>query len=192
MAMNRVFNLTETRTKESEDGKKYIEGYFARFNEEYRIFPDWTETIAPGAFTKCLKGEADVKVIWNHNPDIVLGSRKNGTASLKEDEKGLYGIVEINDRDSEALNCYERIKRGDVDGCSFGFDIEAMEETWEEDGSYRTRITSVNPLYEISPCTFPAYESTSIQARCKEQYENAKALRSEAWKNKMRKKLKGE
>ena len=62
---------------------------------------------------------------------------------------------------------YARVGRGDVRGCSFGFDIRAMEESWDEDGTYRTRLTDVD-LFEVSPCTFPAYKQTTVSARSAE------------------------
>ena len=130
----------------------------------------------------------------------MLGSTGNGTATLREDEHGLFGSVEINENDQEAVNAFARIARGDVTGCSFGFDIARQEEWWDENGIYRTKITEVDPLYEVSPCTFPAYSGTSIFARNKEdvaeiqaEYEKAREKRREAWKSKMLKKIgKGE
>lgn len=139
-----------------------------------------------------------MKVLWNHNSDLVLGSTENRTAYLQENERGLYGSDEINEEDQDARNAYARVSRGDVKGCSFGFDIRAMEENWEEDGTYRTRLTDVE-LYEVSPCTFPAYTQTSIQARAKEELEKARALleerkkeKREKWRAGMLARLKGE
>ena len=106
--------------------------------------------------------------------------------------------MEINEQDQDAKNGYARVARGDVRGCSFGFDIRAMEESWDEDGTYRTRLTDVE-LYEVSPCTFPAYAQTSIQARAKEELEQAKTkleqvkeAKREKWREEMLKRLRGE
>ena len=83
--------------------------------------------------------------------------------------------------------------------CSFGFDIESCENWWDDNEVYHTRITGINPLYEVSPCTFPAYKATTINARNKEQiedikkrYEQAKHEKRELWKKEALKKLKGE
>lgn len=139
-----------------------------------------------------------MKVLWNHNTDVVLGSTENRTAFLQEDDKGLRGSDEINEEDQDAKNAYARVSRGDVRGCSFGFDIRAMEESWDDDGTYRTRLTDVE-LYEVSPCTFPAYTQTSIQARAKEKLdhvrnilEETKKRKIEKWRTDMKKRLKGE
>lgn len=182
-----------------DNGRRYLEGYFAVFNEEYKVWDGWIESIAPGAFARYLATGADTKVLWNHDTNIVLGSTANGTATLREDETGLWGSVEINEMDQEAVNAYARINRGDVDGCSFGFDIARMEDWWDDDGIYRTRITEVDPLYEVSPCTFPAYKATSISARnrdsleqAKEKYAAAQKEKREAWQQEMKKRLKGE
>lgn len=193
-----MLKMKDARTRE-DGGKRYLEGYFAVFNEEYKVWDGWSETIAPGAFARYLAEGKDTKVLWNHDSNIVLGSTGNGTASLREDETGLFGTVEINEKDQDAVNAHARVDRGDVDGCSFGFDIARQEEWWDEAGIYHTRIKEVDPLYEVSPCTFPAYEATSISARSGQKFEEARQRSKEAkereldtWKQEIRKKLKGE
>ena len=194
----RIIKMKNAQIRE-EGGKRYLEGYFAVFGEQYQVWAGWVETIERGAFAEYLAGGEDVKVLWNHDSNIVLGSTGNGTATLREDEIGLYGTVEINENDQEAVNAYARIARGDVDGCSFGFDIDRQEEWWDEQGIYHTKIMRVDPLYEVSPCTFPAYKATSITARngeklhqVREDYEQAREKEREKWRESMRKRLKGE
>lgn len=188
----RMVEMSGMKKREAEDGKIYLEGYFARFNEPYQVFPDWVETIRQGAFKNYLESGRDVKILWNHNPDIVLGSTAAGTAELAENDKGLYGTVEINRSDTDAMNAYARVLRGDVSGCSFGFDVKEFDERIDNDGVYRTELIEIEPLYEVSPCTFPAYESTNIDARSKERMDHFRKQRLEQWKETMRKKLKGE
>lgn len=195
---HRILKMKNAKIRE-DGGKRYLEGYFAVFNEPYQVFDGWVETVERGAFARYLSTGEDTKVLWNHDSNIVLGSTANGTAVLREDETGLWGSVEINEQDQEALNAYARVGRGDVNGCSFGFDIARQEEWWDEDGVYRTKITEVDPLYEVSPCTFPAYKATSISARNKqhltearEKYKQAQEKRREDWRTSMRKRLKGE
>lgn len=176
--------------KREENGKIYLRGYFARFNEPYKVCEGWVETISPGSFARYLATEGDVKALWNHNHDLVLGSRANGTLLLEETAEGLFGTVEINQNDRAAMDAYARIERGDVSGCSFGFDCQVDQFT-DEDGTYRTVIREVYPLYEVSPCVFPAYESTSIEAR--ERLDAMKAQKErekELWRESMRNLLK--
>ena len=90
------------------------------------------------------------------------------------------------------MNAYARVLRGDVSGCSFGFDIKEFDERIDDDGVYRTELIEIEPLYEVSPCTFPAYESTNIDARSKERMDHFRKRKLEQWKETMRKKLKGE
>ena len=194
----RILKMKDVKTRE-EGGKKYLEGYFAVFGEPYKVWDGWIETIERGAFARYLSSGEDVKALWNHDSNIVLGSTGNHTAVLMEDETGLWGSVEINENDQEAVNAHARVARGDVDGCSFGFDIGRMEDWWDEEGVYHTKITEVDPLYEVSPCTFPAYAATSISARNKESlaqarsdYEKAKEKRKEEWRSNMSTRLKGE
>lgn len=194
----RIMKMKNAKIRE-EGGKRYLEGYFAVFGELYQVWDGWIETIERGAFARYLASGEDVKVLWNHDSNIVLGSTENGTASLREDESGLFGSVEINENDSEAVSAYARVARGDVDGCSFGFDIARQEEWWDDEGIYHTKITEVDPLYEVSPCTFPAYKATSISARAKDSLNDAKKRYKEAqeqkkreWRKSMFERLKGE
>lgn len=195
---HRILKMKNATTREA-GGKRYLEGYFAVFNEPYQVFDGWIETIERGAFARYLASGKDSKVLWNHDSNIVLGSTENRTATLREDEIGLWGSVEINEGDQEAINAYARVSRGDVNRCSFGFEIARQEEWWDDDGMYRTKITEVDPLYEVSPCTFPAYTATSISARnreqldkAKEKYKQAQEEKRETWRAAMRKRLKGE
>ena len=115
----RVIKTEPFQTRE-ENGKRYLDGYYSVFNREYEVYPGWVETIAPGAFSRTLREGKDVKVLWNHNTDIVLGSTENRTAVLSEDEIGLHGPVEINEQDQDAKNGYASVARGEVRGCSLG------------------------------------------------------------------------
>ena len=194
----RIVKMKNTKIRE-DGGKRYLEGYFAVFGEPYQVWDGWIETIERGAFARYLASGEDTKVLWNHDSNIVLGSTGNGTAVLREDETGLFGSVEINENDSEAVSAYARVARGDVDGCSFGFDIGRQEEWWDEEGIYHTKITEVDPLFEVSPCTFPAYKATSISARAKDslddarkRYEQAQKQKRNEWRDNMKTRLKGE
>ena len=175
--------------KTREDGDELIiEGYFAVFNSDYEIAPGLTESIAPGAFQNSLAN--DVRALTNHDTTLVLGRTKAHTLEISEDSHGLFGRVKINPNDQDAMNLYQRVKRGDVDQCSFGFDITDEETDYREDGSMHWTIKDVI-LYEVSCCTFPAYQETSISARSAERDEAMKR-RAEAWKNNMLARLKGE
>ena len=194
----RIMKMKNTKIRE-DGGKRYLEGYFAVFGEPYQVWDGWIETIERGAFARYLASGEDTKVLWNHDSNIALGSTGNGTAVLREDEIGLFGSVEINENDSEAVSAYARVARGDVDGCSFGFDIGRQEEWWDEEGIYHTKITEVDPLFEVSPCTFPAYKATSISARAKDsledarkRYEQAQKQKRDEWRDNMKTRLKGE
>lgn len=171
-----------------EDGERpTIEGYFAVFDSIYEIAPNMTESVARGAFSRSLGG--DIRALTNHDTTLVLGRTKAHTLELKEDEHGLWGKVSINPNDTDAMNLYERVKRGDVDQCSFGFEIVAEETDFRTDGSVHWTITDVN-LFEVSACTFPAYQQTNIAARSAEATDRKKA-ETAAWKKRMEEKLHG-
>ena len=170
-----------------EDGEELtIEGYFAVFNSNYDIAPGMSESVAPGAFSETLAG--DVRALVNHDTTLVLGRTTAHTLELREDAHGLWGKIAINPKDGDAMNLYERVKRGDVNQCSFGFDILDEESTISDNGDIHWTIKKVE-LYEVSCCTFPAYESTNITARSAER-DKIRERRTEAWRTKMKERLK--
>ena len=152
---------SEFNTRADESGDMYISGYFSVFNSNYHIFDGATESIAETAFDGALSD--DIRCLIDHDTRLVLGRTKANTLTLKTDSRGLWGEVKINPNDQDAVNLYERVKRGDVDQCSFGFDI--LEEDFEDRGtSVHWTIKKVK-LYEVSVVTFPAYTDTSVSAR---------------------------
>lgn len=183
----RVLKLRSGEFKTRENGEEMvIEGYFAVFNSNYEMWEGASESIAEGAFDSSLSN--DIRGLTNHNTTLVLGRTKAHTLELKSDSHGLWGRITINPKDSDAVNTYERVKRGDVDQCSIGFMVRSEETDFRADGSIHWTITDVE-LFEVSVCTFPAYEETSVSARHRDADELKKRA-SEAWKLKMHDRLK--
>ena len=191
--MNNDRTMRQMRTiasefKTREDGEaKRIEGYFAVFNSNYEIWDGLTESIAQGAFSETL-GD-DIRALIDHETMYVLGRNKAGTLELREDTHGLWGSILLNPNDQDAMNLYARVQRGDVDQCSFGFDI--LEETEVREGDKVHWTINKVKLYEVSCCTFPAYTETSIQAR-KNDLEALKERERQTWRSELRAKLKKE
>ncbi len=171
----------ETRSEE----EMYIEGYFAVFNKETELWPGAFEELDPKAFNNTLNN--DIRALINHNTNLVLGRNKANTLELKTDSHGLWGRVKINSNDTDAVNLYERVKRGDVDQCSFGFNILDEETNYRDDGTVKWRIKEID-LHEVSIVTFPAYEETSVQAR-KKDYKQLKERQMQLRKNKLKERL---
>ena len=180
-SVNSKFNTRE------DDGKLYIEGYFAVFNSNYEIFDGATESVAQGAFDGALLD--DIRALIDHETRLVLGRTSAGTLELRVDEHGLFGRIEVNPNDQDAMNLYARVQRGDVNQCSFGFDI--LDEEYEvlESGEVHWTIKKVR-LYEVSVVTFPAYEQTEVVAR-KDEFEQIKKRQKEAWAESMKTRIKG-
>ncbi len=180
--------LQPFQTRAADGGDLYIEGYFSVFDSPYELWEGATEIIKPGSFSGCLN--QDVRALINHDTTLVLGRTKAGTLTLKQDSRGLWGSVKINREDGDALNVYARVQRGDVNQCSFGFDIK--RETFVDLGNnrYRWEIEEVDPLYEVSVCTFPAYGETGIAAR-KKQVQDIRQRQMEAWREKMKNRIGG-
>jgi HK97 family phage prohead protease len=174
--------LTEFQTREEADQAPHITGYFSVFGGVYEIGPGMTESVDRHAFDKTLGG--DIRALTNHDTTLVLGRTTAHTLELRVDEHGLWGDVTINPNDHDAMNLYERVKRGDVDQCSFGFNIVSEETEFRDDGSIHWTITEVE-LHEVSVCTFPAYEDTNVSAR-QAQREELSKNRLQDWKESMR------
>jgi HK97 family phage prohead protease len=177
--------FTATRAEEN-DGKRIIEGYFAVFGVETELWKGAYEEIAPGAFDNTLGN--DIRGLINHDTTLVLGRNKAGTLELKADSHGLWGHIDVNDKDSDAVNLHERVLRGDVDQCSFGFNIISEETDWRDDGTVKWTIKEID-LHEVSVCTFPAYEETGVQARHNE-VEQHKAKMLEQRKHQLKERMK--
>lgn len=186
--IRQVRSVPSTFEVRSDENGKFIEGYFAVFNSDYEIFPDVTESVAPEAFDNTLGG--DIKALCDHDTRLVLGRNKAGTLELRVDSHGLWGRIAINPNDSDAMNLYERVKRGDVDQCSFGFEIIREESDFRDDGSVHFTIREV-VLYEVSVVTFPAYSETNVSARKRDVAEIRKRM-LDAWRVTALRRLKGE
>lgn len=186
---NAVVTATDFQTREV-DGKLYIDGYFAVFGGQYWLWDDAYETVDPGAFD--LETDTDVRALTNHDTTLVLGRTTVGTLLLRVDERGLYGTITINQADQDAVNLYERVKRGDVSQCSFGFDI--LDERMERAEGMPTvwHIRKVK-LYEVSVVTFPAYtETVAVANSRKAEIETIEKRKLETWREEMRARLRKE
>jgi len=145
-----------------EDSEGKIKGYSAVFNRLSGDLGGFKEKIAPGAFTKTL-AESDVRALFNHDPNFVLGRTKSGTLELREDEKGLW--MEVEPPDTQwARDLVTTIKRGDIDQQSFAF--RTIKDTWtNEEGKLPIRTLNEVQLFDVSPVTYPAYPQTSVDVR---------------------------
>lgn len=161
--------LTITQRAAGDAEKPIIEGDAAVFNQETVIGSWFREMIAPGAFTRVLSEDPDVVGAYNHDWNDVLGRTTAGTLTLTETKTALQYSIDINPEDTEAMNVYRRVKRGDVSQASFAFTVRAEE--WIRgvtDGELPLRIIKeVDELYDVGPCTFGAYPEASASARSK-------------------------
>jgi len=146
--------------RESDDGPK-IEGHAAVFNSLSLPMFGFREEIKPGAFKKTIK-EADIRALWNHDPNFVLGRNKADTLELREDKKGLFYSATPPDT-QWARDLTTSIKRGDVSQSSFGFRV--VSDEWSHRDSELIRTITEARLFDVSPVTFPAYEATDSQVR---------------------------
>jgi len=150
-----------TEFRISKDNKS-AEGYVAVFNELSNKIDYFREKIRSGAFTKTIQ-EADIRALFNHNVNYVLGRNKAGTLELSEDSKGLYSRISFPNT-SYANDLRISIERGDINHMSFGFKV--IKEDWSLDDEHGAiRELQEVKLFDISIVTFPAYPQTSVSLR---------------------------
>ena len=182
----RTLPMATTFEKRDDENGPRIEGYFSVYNSVYEIAPGMSESIAPGAFSDSLSG--DVRMLINHDTTLVLGRTAAHTLELRDDTHGLWASAPVNPKDQAAMDAYARVERGDVSQASIGFEIINEDAEYREDGSVHWTIKEAK-LWEVSVCTFPAYESTSVQARERDREEIMKR-RTQVWRESMKERLK--
>lgn len=157
--------------REGEDGKRTLHGYAVKWEMKSQTMGYWyrfKEQFKKGAFTESLTNE-DQRALWSHDTSQVLGRTKNGTLRLFEDEIGLRFELDLPNT-TLGNDAYETIKRGDVDGVSFGFQQQKQE--WDEtDPDNVVRTITQAKLIEISPVAFPAYPDSQVSARSNDPYK---------------------
>lgn len=152
----------DVEVRSLENGTIVAAGYAARFNTLSQNMGGFVETIDPAAFNQTIQ-EADVRALFNHEPNMVLGRASAGTLRMGVDEIGLRYEIDMPDtqlgRDLAVL-----MARGDINGSSFGF--RAIEDAWGEtpEGFPMRSLKSV-ALRDVGPVTFPAYTSADVALR---------------------------
>jgi HK97 family phage prohead protease len=159
-AERRFFSEVVELREEGED--QFFEGYAARFNSPTDL-GYFTEEIMPGAFDSVMND--DVRGLFNHDPDVVLGRTKSGTMQVVIDERGAKYKIKYNANDPDHVRVMEKVKRGDVSQSSFAFSIESENIVRKEDAKVHRQITKLKRWYDVAPVTYPAYTDTSVAAR---------------------------
>jgi len=177
----------------AEEEKRTIAGYAVKWNELSEQLGFFREKFSKGAFKDSLLDKQQM-ALWNHNTDVVLGSTRNQTLRLSEDEVGLRFEIDLANT-TQANDIYELVKRGDINGVSFGFYAEL--EDWEDRSDTAVRTINRADLIEISPTPFPAYSQSEVNVRSlEERYQEFKKKSEEddknnEWITNFRKKING-
>lgn len=162
-----VGDLTAEERSVGQETKLIVKGYAVRFGQRSVDLGGFTELIEAGAFTDVLKTKPDVRCLFNHDANVVLGRTTSGTLSLTEDKVGLLMECELPNT-AQGRPIYESIKRGDISGQSFSFRIgKEGRVVWNGDYTER-KIERIQELYDVGPVTYPAYPSTDVAARTRE------------------------
>ena len=170
MDLRRRIAQRDVTVRAKEDGSSTVTGYAAVFyregepGTEYRIGKHFVERIDRDAFSSALDREDDVRALFNHDSNQVLGRTKAGTLRQSVDPTGLRYDIDMPTTQT-GQDVAESIRRGDVTGSSFAFEI--LEETRSEKPEEDLVIYNIRDvrLYDVGPVTFPAYEATSTELR---------------------------
>ena len=190
--IRKVQSTFEVR-EEGEEGNEVIAGYAAITDSEAPEEMGFIEKIAPGAFESALE-QSDVRALFNHNRDKILGRQSAGTLTLEEDDKGLYYEIDP-PATTYANDLIESLRRGDIDESSFGFTVAEDGEDWDESGEVPVRtIMEVGELYDVGPVTRAWYPQAESGLKSKEEvlteYRDKKRTSKKGSLNLLRKKLK--
>lgn len=163
--------LGEIRAIQMENEPTKIIGYGSVFNSRSELMFGFREIIKPGAFDDVL-GD-DVRALFNHDPNFVLGRSKAGTLKLTVDEKGLRYEITAPDTQTIRDMVITPMQRGDINQSSFAFRVARDGENWYQDdeGIVIREITKISKLYDISPVTYPAYQDADSAVRSLEAWK---------------------
>ena len=162
--------VTVLDAERAEGAAMTIGGYAAVFNNLSSDLGGFREQLSPGAFDAVL--DNDVRAVFNHQQDNILGRSSAGTLRLSVDGTGLQYEVDL-PNNTLGRDLYESVKRGDIKESSFRFGIAPDGEKWSEnnDGQLIRTITNVSRLIDVAPVTYPAYPDATIAARSMEQWQ---------------------
>lgn len=175
--------------EQREDGTASLVGYAAVFNSssvEMGFFDTFTESIVPGAFSRTLRENQDVRALLDHQTGMIVARTKNGTLSLEEDEVGLkVRMTPVPTEDGK--KAVEWVRSGLVDAMSFGFEV--VNDKWGvRSGKQHRELLDVN-LFEVSLVAFPAYPATSIGVRSAQSAWNEHIKSQQANVNRFKRRL---
>lgn len=168
----RVVTGAQLRAARAADAPTTFTGYAALFNSRSEDLGGFTELIAPGAFRAAIP-TSDVRALFNHDPNYVLGRTTAGTLTVREDQRGL--AMETTPPDVQWVrDLTVSMERGDIDQMSFGFRVAKGGDEWVYTDETVTRtITEIAELLDVSIVTYPAYPETDVAVRSFEAWRAA-------------------
>lgn len=164
----RTWRLDEIEVREADADGPLIVGYAAVFNQLSENLGGFRERIAPGAFRESLAAGDDVRALWEHDPQYVLGRNVAGTLTLAEDRQGLRVAIRP-PATTWAADLMTSMRRGDVNQMSFGFSVPKGGDSWEMVDGTQIRTLKRVRLADVSVVAYPAYPTTSAEARARAQ-----------------------
>lgn len=185
MQITRRMNPNGNITIESRsDGTQVIAGYASVFHRDgnpgtqYQLAPDVVERIAPTAFNRAIAEKHDARALFNHEPNNLLGRVSSGTLRLSVDATGLRYEIDHNPNDPQHVSVMEKLKRGDLTGSSFAFQV--VKQSFQRGDKMHTRTVEDVNLLDVGPVTYPAYEASTAGLRSTECEEGLQAF--EQWR----------
>lgn len=176
----RAFALDAIQIETRDDGKRRLIGHAAVFNSLSEDMGGFREQILPGTFAEAIQSD-DVRALFNHDPNFVLGRNRANTLKLAEDARGLKIEIDLPDTQTVRDLVVAPIERGDVSQMSFGFAVRPGGQDWAKDDEGRTiRTLKKVRLFDVSPVTFPAYPQTDVAVRSLQAWRASLSAADEA------------
>lgn len=177
----RTYQLDAIEVRSASDGQPArVSGHAAVYNRWSVDLGGFKERVLPGAFQKSL-GVSDVRALFNHDPNYVMGRTASGTLELSDQSSGLKFDCEPPDTQTMRDLVLTPLGRGDISQCSFSFQVRG-DQLWDpagpipagtgsvwrsprKDGGLYERDLLDLELFDVSVVTFPAYPQTDASVR---------------------------
>ncbi|MDE9557709.1 HK97 family phage prohead protease [Xenorhabdus bovienii] len=164
----------EVRTETPENQPTRIVGYGSVFNSRSEPLWGFREIIKPGAFDEVLND--DVRGLFNHDPNFILGRSAAGTLTVSVDERGLQYTIQAPDTQTIRDLVLAPMQRGDITQSSFAFRVARDGEHWfeDEEGIVIREISQFSRLFDVSPVTYPAYQEADSAVRSLQAWQEVR------------------
>jgi HK97 family phage prohead protease len=159
MTLERRTFASEVEARTKGENTRVIHGYAYKFRSLSQVLGSFREQVIEGAGRDSI-GSDDIRALYNHDANYVLGRNLSGTLRMTEDSTGLEYEITADERQSYVRDLLVALERGDINQSSFGFRVASDGQEWDNSGDVPLRSITKMSLFDVSPVTYPAYLSS--------------------------------